>query len=137
MVTLFKTTRTNRHHTASKRYALNSIVATVGYILSPLSWWNDMVVNVPLAYALSIPFTLLSDQLFLPAFILGYWFTNVLGFILLHVGVVGLVRKQPRQHSLWQHIVISLVYTAIIILLVWLQWIPMPAELIQQFNGST
>lgn len=134
MATLFKTTGPTRHDTGKKRYALNSILATVGYILSPLSWWNDMVVNVPLAYVFSIPFTLLNNQLFLPAFIVGYWLTNVLGFVLLHKGVVGLVSKKPRQQRLWHYLIVALAYTAIIMLLVWLDWIPMPTELIKQFS---
>lgn len=91
-----------------------------------------MVVNVPLAYLFSVPFTLLNQQLFLPAFIVGYWLTNVLGFVLLHKGVVGLVSNKPRQQRLWHYLIVALVYTAIIVLLVWLDWIPMPTELIVQ-----
>ena len=134
MVTWFKTSKPTPHHTGKKHYALNSMLATVGYILSPLSWWNDMVVNVPLAYVFSIPFTMFNERLFLPAFIVGYWLTNVLGFVLLHKGVVGLVSKQPRKHSLWQHAIVALVYSAIIMVLVWLQWIPIPTEFMQRFQ---
>ena len=130
MVTLFKSTGPVRHHTGKKRFALNSILATLGYILSPLSWWNDMVVNVPLAYGFAIPFSLLNERLFLPAFIIGYWLTNVLGFVLLHKGVAGLVCEQPRKQSICRYLMIAFAYTAIITVMVWLQWIPAPTELI-------
>ena len=64
-----------------KQRLFNVLLVTSGFILSPLTWWNDLVVNIPLAYLFSIPFTLLHDNLFLPSFVIGYWFTNLLGFI--------------------------------------------------------
>ena len=134
MVTWFKTSKPTGYHPGKKHYALHSILATVGYILSPLSWWNDMVVNVPLAYVFSIPFSMINEQLFLPAFVVGYWLTNVLGLYLLHRGVVGLASKQPRKQSLWQNVIVALFYTAIIMLFVWFEWIPMPTEFMQQFQ---
>ena len=113
-----------------KRRVFDSVLATVGYILSPLSWWNDMVVNVPIAYAFSYPFSLIDPRLFLPAFVLGYWLSNLLGFILLHRGVRGLVSKQKPVMSLRYSVIVALVYTMAIVLLVWLGWIPAPGELL-------
>ena len=26
------------------------ILLTVGYLLSPLCWWNDLIINLPIAY---------------------------------------------------------------------------------------
>ena len=125
-----KSTRSAHVTSSSKRYVLNSALATIGYILSPLSWWNDMVVNVPLAYAFAIPFTFISEGLFLPSFILGYWLTNFLGFILMHKGVTGLVRKRESRLGLRHQFVIALIYTAIIVVMVWFEWLPLPTELI-------
>ena len=63
---------------------MGSFVALVGYMLSPLSWWNDLFVNVPLA----LVFAWLVSAFYKPAFtsslVVGYWLTNVIGFILLH-----------------------------------------------------
>jgi hypothetical protein len=61
------------------------ILATVGFILSPLSWWNDLLVNVPLAYAFATVVGLFARDLFVPALLVGYWLTNVVGFVLLVV----------------------------------------------------
>jgi hypothetical protein len=109
----------------------NSALATIGYILSPLSWWNDMVVNIPLAYLFSIPFSLISEWLFMPSFVLGYWLTNLLGFILMHKGIAGIASKTPAKLNWGVHGTIALVYTAAIIFMVWVGWIPMPTDLIQ------
>ena len=135
MTMLFKHAKYTRHQQSGpKRYAWNSLLATIGYVLSPLSWWNDLVVNVPLAYAFSIPFTFLHERLFIPSFILGYWLTNLLGFILMHKGVVGIVSKQPHKVSFQRYIIVALLYTVVIALMVWFEWIPVPTELINKFT---
>jgi hypothetical protein len=48
------------------------LVAIIGFILSPLSWWNDLFVNIPLAYLFAIPFGWISKQYFLPSLIVGF-----------------------------------------------------------------
>lgn len=58
-----------------------SILFIIGYILSPLSWWNDLIVNVPLAYIFSFPFSLISDKLFLPSFVFGYFLSHFRGAV--------------------------------------------------------
>ena len=127
----FHSTKDTQPHSKVKRRLFDSLLATVGYILSPLSWWNDMVVNVPLSYAFSYPFTLIDKKLFLPAFILGYWLSNLLGFLMLHRGATGLLGKNKSSMSLRQSIMIALAYTLVIVLLVWLGWIPVPTDLLQ------
>ena len=118
----------------AKRRVFDSLLATVGYILSPLSWWNDLFVNVPLSYAFSYPFTLIDESLFLPAFILGYWLSNWLGFILLHRGIGGLLIKDKPSMGLRGGLVVAIIYTIIIAVLVWLEWIPVPTELLEGYS---
>ena len=94
-----------------------------------------MVVNVPLAYVLSIPFAFINERMFLPVFVVGYWLTNIAGFILMHIGVAGLPNQQNRNGGIGRLLVIASIYSAIIILMVWLQWIPIPTEFIQKGSG--
>jgi hypothetical protein len=65
---------------------MGSVVVFIGYMLSPLSWWNDLFVNVPLALAFAWVVTVFYKPAFTPSLILGYWLTNVLGFVLMHKG---------------------------------------------------
>jgi hypothetical protein len=104
----------------------NLILVSVGFVLSPLSWWNDLVVNVPLAYVFSIPFSFVSEQLFLPSFILGYWLTNLLGFLMLHWGGEGLAHPKRPTISVRRSLLASLVYSLIMILFVMLGWLEPP-----------
>jgi len=104
-----------------KRKAIGSITAFVGYMLSPLSWWNDLFVNVPLALAFAWVISLFSKRAFMPSLVVGYWLTNVVGFILLHKGAQQILSKQPKPYSrrdLAKDVAISLVYTVVIVILV-------------------
>lgn len=65
-----------------------------GYILSPLSWWNDLYVNVPLSYVFAGLASRLYKAVFLGAFIVCYWITNIAGFIMMHKGAERVMQKK-------------------------------------------
>jgi hypothetical protein len=100
---------------------MGSFVALVGYLLSPLSWWNDMFVNVPLALAFAWVVSAFYKPAFMSSLVFGYWLTNVAGFILLHKGTQQALSKEPRPYSrrdALRDIGISLLYTLVIVVLV-------------------
>ena len=117
-----------------RRRAKGAVVATLGWLLSPLSWWNDLVVNVPLAYLFAVPFSLLDERLYVPAFALGYWLTNVLGFVLLHKGVAGMINR--RTATLRHDLLVATAYTILVAVVAWLGWLPSPSSLLEQWRGS-
>ncbi|HEV2391754.1 MAG TPA: hypothetical protein VG146_05245 [Verrucomicrobiae bacterium] len=105
---------------AWKRKITGGIVVWVGYMLSPLSWWNDLFVNVPLALAFAWVVSALYKPAFAPAVVVGYWLTNVLGFVLMHKGAGQVLSDKPVKYSrreLAKDVVISLAYTILILLL--------------------
>ena len=93
----------------------------IGFILSPLSWWNDAFVNIPLAIGFGWIVATMYKPLFQPAVVVGYWLTNVLGFVLLHKGAEKMVRSEGgRAYSrkdLLRDLIISLIYTGVIVAL--------------------
>ncbi|HWX20378.1 MAG TPA: hypothetical protein VN578_10810 [Candidatus Binatia bacterium] len=103
-----------------KRKISGGFLAVVGYMLSPLSWWNDAFVNLPLALAFAWVVSLFYEPAFKPAVVLGYWLTNIIGFILLHKGGQQMLTKDPKGYSrrdLMRDVGISLLYTALIVIL--------------------
>jgi hypothetical protein len=98
------------------------IVSLIGYVLSPLSWWNDLFVNVPLAIAFGWLIGLVYKPAFEVAAVVGYWLTNVAGLVLLHKGsqtALSSEKAQPySRRNLLKDFLISLAYTGVILILV-------------------
>ncbi|MFH0808355.1 MAG: hypothetical protein V1888_01945 [archaeon] len=106
-------------------------LVTLGFILSPLSWWNDILVNLPLAYIFAIPFGFISKSLFVPMMMLGYWITNVVGFILMHRGFTNVTSKENKKYTkkeLIKDLMISIIYTLIVVVFILKGWIRFPTE---------
>jgi hypothetical protein len=106
---------------AWKRKLTGGLVAFIGYMLSPLSWWNDLFVNVPLALAFAWMVSLFYRPAFSAAMVLGYWLTNVLGFVLMHKGAQRMLTDQPKPYTrreALRDLAISLLYTLLIVILI-------------------
>lgn len=109
---------------AWKRRLAGGLVVFIGYMLSPLSWWNDLFVNVPLALVFGWVVSLFYRPAFEWSVILGYWLTNVLGFVLMQKGGERLFSKEAKPYSRWmllRDVGISLLYTGLIVLLLKLE----------------
>lgn len=109
---------------AWKRKARGGLLCFVGFMLSPLSWWNDLFVNLPLAVSFGWLVSLAHAPSFEAATIIGYWLTNVLGFVLMHKGAQQLApKKGEEQHyystrSLLRDVAVACLYTLLLVLLV-------------------
>ncbi|MEI7729672.1 MAG: hypothetical protein WCO56_08865 [Verrucomicrobiota bacterium] len=97
------------------------VLTFVGFMLSPLSWWNDAFVNLPLAYAFAWVVSRLYHPVFGPALIVGYWLTNLLGFILMHKGLRALLSPEEKaacKQEWKKDVIVSLLYTALLVVLI-------------------
>ncbi len=113
--------RNSRAPMAWKRKIAGGLLAVLGYMLSPLSWWNDTFVNIPLALAFAWVVSLFYKPAFEVSLVVGYWLTNVAGFILMHKGVQTMLpagQKPYSRRELVKDIIISLLYTALIVVLI-------------------
>jgi hypothetical protein len=106
------------------------ILTVVGFILSPLSWWNDLLVNIPLAYLFAWPVGLINERLFIPALVVGYWMTNVAGLLLMHAGINrSLLRGGRFRVTFWKNFWIACLYTGLIVWLAQQGWLSLPSPL--------
>jgi hypothetical protein len=105
-----------------KRRFQGSALAIIGFLLSPLSWWNDLFINVPLAVGFAWIVSLFYRPAFQVAVVIGYWLTNVLGFVLMHKGARKVISKEePPPYSkreFARDVGVSLLYTLLIVVLV-------------------
>jgi len=119
-----------------RRKIISGTIGVLGFLLSPVSWWNDLVVNFPLSYIMAIPFGLISRNLFLPMFIVSYWVTNILGLILMHVGVRGVVKNSPKitNKELITTIIFCVIYSLVITILVQSGILKLPQDILDKIR---
>ena len=90
----------------------------IGWMLSPLTFWNDVFVNIPISYlcaALAIRF-IKADFLFL--MLVFYWISNGVGILMMYSGGKSIMRdKSNRLHALKILLLTVLIYSTIIIVL--------------------
>lgn len=108
----------------------------IGYLLSPLCWWNDLIFNLPVAYFFGYICSLLSPDLLMPCSIVGYWLSNVAGIVLMQVGAVDVLQGQSK-HNFKKELVTGLLssttYTLVILALIYFKIFDTPTFL---FAGS-
>ncbi|ARV62841.1 hypothetical protein BZZ01_03850 [Nostocales cyanobacterium HT-58-2] len=106
----------------------------LGYLLSPLCWWNDLLFNLPIAYGFGYLCSLFSPKLLLPGSIMGYWLSNIVGILLMQLGATDVLQNQPKERNLKKELltglVTSTVYTLVILTLVQLKIIDTPIPLL-------
>jgi hypothetical protein len=102
----------------------------LGYLLSPLCWWNDLLFNLPIAYGFGYACSLLSQKLLLPCSIIGYWLSNIVGILLMQFGSQEMFQKEPKEHNLKKELFTGLIsstaYTLLIVLLIHLKILDSP-----------
>ena len=105
-------------------------LSAAGYVLSPLSWWNDLYVNLPISYLVANGAYCIHPRLFMPAMVGAYWLTNVIGLALMHAGAVRASKDgapAPDWRGTVKWVLFSLLYTGAVLAL-WKLGLLRPAE---------
>ena len=101
----------------------------IGYILSPLSFWNDLLVNIPLAYLMIFWVGFIWPGALLPAFILAYWLTNLLGFMMMKSGAIKYMDKKELANLDWKkEVAVISFFTLFILGMAWLGVLEFPID---------
>ncbi|HEY9834179.1 MAG TPA: hypothetical protein V6D26_26750 [Stenomitos sp.] len=90
----------------------------LGFLLSPLSFWNDLFFNLPIAYGFGYICSWFNPNLLLPCAIAGYWISNILGILLMQVGAVDVFQEQPKERNLKKELLMGLVSSAVYTLVI-------------------
>lgn len=105
----------------------------VGYLLSPLCWWNDLIINLPVAYGFGYLCRLIAPDLFLPGAIAGYWLSNLVGIVMMQFGAIDVFQNQSKERNFKKELLTGLatstVYTLVIVLIVQLKIVDISAFL--------
>ena len=117
----------------SRTVVTRGLLAAIGYLLSPFSWWNDLYINLPIAYGMAWLAGLIDQRAFAFVLVISYWITNIAGLIMLHKGLTpgvadGMRKTQGYRKKIAADIAISAVYTGVIILLLHFRLLKLPWE---------
>lgn len=111
-----------------KRLRGGAIVG-IGYMLSPLSWWNDLFFNLPIALVFGYAFGWLNSAWFLPGTIVGYWLSNVLGILMMQFGAMEML-VSTEQRNIKRDLLIGLgsstLYTLVVTALIYWHVLEVP-----------
>ncbi|BBC26885.1 hypothetical protein [Pseudanabaena sp. ABRG5-3] len=109
------------------------IFLAVGYLLSPLCWWNDLIINLPIAYGFGYVVSLWQADWFFPAAIAGYWLSNLVGIVLMQMGAKDVlqstVKKRSLKKEIFSGVLTSTAYTVVIVALVYFHILDLSAIL--------
>jgi len=98
------------------------LLLAIGYLLSPLCWWNDIFFNLPIAYGFGYICSLLSPDLLFPCTIVGYWLSNIAGILLMQLGTLDVLADKPKEKNLKKELLTGLVsstaFTVVIVALI-------------------
>jgi hypothetical protein len=98
-------------------------------MLSPLSWWNDLFFNLPIALVLGYLASWLQPSWLLPGTVVGYWLSNVLGIVMMQFGATDMFWAEEPRH-LKRDLIIGLsgstLYTIVVSALVYWHILQVP-----------
>jgi hypothetical protein len=108
----------------------SGLLVAIGYLLSPLCWWNDLIINLPIAYCFGYICSLFSPELLIPCSFAGYWISNIAGILLMQIGAVNMLQGTPQERNLKKDLLIgvasSTAYTIAILALIQFKFINIP-----------
>lgn len=107
----------------------NGTLISLGYMLSPLSWWNDLFFNLPIALVLGYGVSWINPHWFIPGTIVGYWLSNVLGMVMMQFGAMDIVLPDDQQNmtrDIWIGFGSSTLYTVVVAALVYYHVLTIP-----------
>ncbi len=96
---------------------LSRAIFIIGWLLSPLTWWNDTFVNLPLAYLCASVYHLVFPGDFAAYLVASYWFTNILGIAMLYIGARDLFIREFRKEKRLSWILTIIAYSLLVVVL--------------------
>lgn len=72
---------------------IRNTVFFIGWMLSPLTFWNDALVNIPLSYLCANLFVNFLPRNFTYTVIIFYWLSNFLGLFLMYLSGRHMIKE--------------------------------------------
>lgn len=98
---------------------LNKIIFFIGWLLSPLTFWNDAFVNIPIAYLLATLTIRFIKADFSALVLVFYWLTNIIGIVVMVISGKAIIKdRKEALREILMLLVTIVSYSLVILLLV-------------------
>ena len=98
--------------------ALKRATFFLGWLLSPLTSWNDIFLNIPLAYLLAMAAVKTFHTDFVITLLSAYWLTNIIGIVMMVASGQSIFRdKNNRTRELLVILGTLIVYSLLMIVI--------------------
>ena len=97
---------------------IKNTIFFIGWLLSPLTFWNDAFVNIPIAYLCAALLVRVIKADFLFLVLIFYWLSNVFGILMMYSSGKSIMQdKSNRLQALVKLLITVVIYSVIIIIL--------------------
>lgn len=97
---------------------INRLVFFIGWLLSPLTFWNDALINIPLSYLLASFIYRFLQADFLLLVLCAYWLSNIAGIAMMYLSGKSMMGGKPYSLKEVMKVAMTMaVYSAILALL--------------------
>ena len=97
---------------------IKNTIFFIGWLLSPLTFWNDAFVNIPIAYLCAALLVRVIKVDFLFLVLIFYWLSNVFGILMMCSSGKSIMQdKGNRLQALVTLLITVVIYSVIIIIL--------------------
>lgn len=84
------------------------LLLALGWLLSPLCWWNDLVINLPVAWLVAKALAFWQPSWFTPGLVIGYWLSNVAGILLMQSSAMEVFRNEDEPRDARRELLVGL-----------------------------
>ena len=97
---------------------INKLVFFVGWILSPLTFWNDAFVNIPISYVAASLLVHFVHSRFVMLMLVCYWLSNIVGLLMMYASGKAIISTgKGIIRELVALFITVVIYSVILILL--------------------
>lgn len=97
---------------------MNRSLFFIGWLLSPLTFWNDAFVNIPIAYILASLAYRVGRFDFVRSVLIFYWLSNILGIAIMYFTGRGILADRKNLSQAIKITILTILIYSIILVLI-------------------
>lgn len=99
---------------------INKSVFFIGWLLSPLTFWNDIFVNIPISYLVASFLARFTHINFGVLVVACYWVSNIVGLVMMYISGKNIAHQgKGMAREIFGIVAAIVIYSVALLLLTW------------------